>query len=333
MTTSQPSAPAATGLELPPSGHALAHALVLAERPVASALVAALAEAGLGVLRCAAEGLGASDVLECVSRLPPGAAPHLLVGLGIGGAAALLAAPQLPSVRTVATVGAEMRPEDETALAAALSDGERAYLFLHAPADAHAAELYRLARHPKGLLSLPGADHELSQEADARYVGRLIAAWAEPYLALAPARAAAYALERSSVARTGAGLRTRVSVRGFELAADEPVGVGGEETAPTPSDYLAVALASCAAMTVRMYADRKNWPLEAVTVRARQRKAAEGEKIARFERTVELAGELDDEQRARLLEIANRCPVHRLLESGARIVAEPEETIGTPSPS
>lgn len=126
------------------------------------------------------------------------------------------------------------------------------------------------------------------------------------------------------VVHTGTGLRTDVKASGFALVADEPASVGGTDSGPTPYDYLLAALGSCTAITLRMYADRKQWPLESVTVHLSHKKVhardceeceTKDRKIDRIGLELELAGPLDESQRRRLLEIAERCPVHRTLES------------------
>ncbi len=126
------------------------------------------------------------------------------------------------------------------------------------------------------------------------------------------------------VVRTGSDLRTEVMANGYTLVADEPIGMGGTNSGPTPYDYLLAALGACTAMTVRMYADHKKWPLESVAVRLQHQKVyrrdceecgTKDRKIDRIGLELELGGALDESQRRRLLEIAERCPVHRTLES------------------
>ncbi len=126
------------------------------------------------------------------------------------------------------------------------------------------------------------------------------------------------------------GLRTEISADGYTLVADEPANFGGTDEGPTPYDYLVGALGACTAMTVRMYADRKSWPLKAVTVRLNHQKIhardcaeceTESGRIDHLELDLELEGPLDEGQREKLLNIANMCPVHRTLNSETLIEA------------
>jgi len=126
------------------------------------------------------------------------------------------------------------------------------------------------------------------------------------------------------VAYTEKGLRTDLQVNGHHLVVDEPLSVGGTDLGPSPYDLLAAALASCTAMTLRLYADRKGWPLEVVAVNVTHEKVhardcrdcqTKRSKVDMFSREIEVRGLLDDAQRERLVEIANLCPVHRTLES------------------
>ena len=132
-------------------------------------------------------------------------------------------------------------------------------------------------------------------------------------------------------ARVGpSGFRVDVTAGAHAWVADEPAALGGTDAGPTPYDHLLGALSGCTAMTLRMYADRKRWPLEAVRVQMRTGRAHEKDceqcetedvGIQRSERKIELSGPLTDEQRQRLLQIADRCPVKQTLERGIRVVA------------
>lgn len=228
---------------------------------------------------------------------------------------------------------------EETRMEETIRGLRRALLVCHSPIDQtvgieNAARIFQAAMHPKSFLSLDKADHLLSNEADAFYVGRAAAAWATRYLDVSAAgdgnpKAAAdggtEAAGSQVVVRTGREhYYTEIVASGHRLTVDEPESVGGTDRGGTPYDLLLGALGSCTSITLRMYADRKSWPLEEIVVRLSHAKihashcetceTAEG-KVVRIEREIELIGDLSGEQRARLLEIADRCPVHRTLHS------------------
>jgi putative redox protein len=227
---------------------------------------------------------------------------------------------------------------------------QAALLVLHSSLDevvplSHAADIYRSAPQPKSFISLDPADHLLSDSRDARYAGEMIASWAGRYLvpAAAPVEPASIEQDNRVVARTGRqGFRTELFAHGFPLVADEPVAFGGSNEGPSPYDYLMVALGACTGMTLRMYATRKGWPLAEAVVRLSHRKVHAADclecddqksRIDLFEREIELFGELDQEQRQRLLEIAEQCPVHRTLIGDKRIettLKAPEEAGAKP---
>ena len=224
----------------------------------------------------------------------------------------------------------------------------RPLLILHSPVDEivgidNAAEIYTAARHPKSFVSLDDADHLLTRERDSRYVGRVLAAWAARYVQLPETTSAPRpgdpnegpsAADDRVVASTPAGtFRTEVRAGRHRLVADEPTSVGGEDLGPTPYDLLAASLGACTSMTLQMYAARKGWPLERATVRLRHERVHADDadrcedrepRVDRLERELVLEGPLDGEQRARLLEIAERCPVHRTLGAGVLIDTELE---------
>jgi uncharacterized OsmC-like protein len=223
---------------------------------------------------------------------------------------------------------------EEFELPASLSTLKKPLLIAHSPIDSivgidNASEIFMAAKHPKSFVSLDNADHLLSREIDAAYIGRVIAAWAARYLesdlrdSLQPDLSLKNP-EFDTVVRTEKSLRTDIVANGFPILADEPESVGGTNLGPTPYDLLTASLGACTSMTLRMYADRKDWPLDAVTVDLKYRKihardcerceSGEG-KIDHIEREISLEGELDEDQKQRLLEIADRCPVHRTLHS------------------
>ncbi|HIF21044.1 MAG TPA: OsmC family peroxiredoxin [Gemmatimonadetes bacterium] len=212
----------------------------------------------------------------------------------------------------------------------------RALLILHSPIDQivgieNAETLYSLARHSKSFVSLDDADHLLMDVADSTYAGRVLSTWADRYLDPVPLIEHEAELRDAErvVTRSRLGtFRTDIRVRQHALVADEPVSVGGEDTGPTPYDLLLAGLGACTSITLEMYAGRKGWPLEQARVRLKHSKIhkmdreASGdadEQLDVVDREVELIGPLDEAQRARLMEIADRCPVHRTLEAGVRV--------------
>lgn len=205
---------------------------------------------------------------------------------------------------------------------------KRALAVFHSPLDevvdiSNAAEIFQGALHPKSFISLDKADHLLTREEDAIYVGTVLAAWARKYLGGASDTTKLERLEGKVVARTGReGFTTEINADGHPMWADEPASVGGADMGPTPYGLLSAALGACTSMTLRMYADHKKWPLESVTVTVAHDKihakdceeceTSDG-RVDRFDRVLELEGPLDDAQRKRLAEIADKCPVHRTL--------------------
>ncbi len=216
----------------------------------------------------------------------------------------------------------------------------RALLVFHSPTDEvvgidHARRLFEAARHPKSFISLEGADHLLSRPEDSDYVAATLSAWAGRYLPIEPSSEPAPAAPeegRVRVSSAGGPFRQEVWAGRHVWIADEPKRVGGEDAGPTPYDHLLAALGTCTSMTLAMYARHKQWPLEGVTVELEHDRihvedcedceSSDGQ-IDRIRRVIQIRGDrLDAEQRQRLLEIADRCPVHRTLTNDIRIETE-----------
>lgn len=214
-----------------------------------------------------------------------------------------------------------------------------ALAILHSPIDPvvgidHAAALYGAARHPKSFIDLHGADHLLSRPEDAEYAADVIATWALRHVRDEP-EAVAFAAPaardgRVVVAESTLGPFHHHVVAGrHHLLADEPESVGGFDAGPSPYEFLAAALGACTSMTLRMYADRKGWAVERVAVEvahdqvhAHDAATDRTTKLDRFTRTIRVDGDLGPDERERLVEIADRCPVHRTLERASRIDTE-----------
>ncbi|MCM2327695.1 MAG: alpha/beta fold hydrolase [Lysobacter sp.] len=216
----------------------------------------------------------------------------------------------------------------------AIAGLRRALLVMHSPLDDtvpidNATGIFVAAKHPKSFVSLDTADHLLTRREDARYAAAVLAAWADRFVPLADPHRIEGSAGEVVVAETREGKFTQaISAAGHSLRADEPQSLGGLGSAPGPYDLLLAGLGACTSMTIRMYADLKKLPLERVSVRLKHEKihatdCADCEtrdgRVDRIERIVTLEGDLDDAQRAKLLEIAEKCPVHRTLHAEVSI--------------
>lgn len=206
---------------------------------------------------------------------------------------------------------------------------KKAMLILHSPQDTivgiqNAAQLYQHAYHPKSFISLDNADHLLSNKADSKYAGEVIATWASRYLDL-PEKVSLES-EYQTVALIGdkeSGYTTLLKAGKHFIKADEPEDAGGNDFGPTPYQLLASSLAACTAITLRMYANRKGLDIKEIKVHVNHSKRYSDDvgqnnqpaaRIEHFERLLEIEGEMDESQRKRILEIATRCPLHKTLE-------------------
>jgi putative redox protein len=297
-------------------------------------------------------------------------APSLIIGHSLGGAAALIAASEIDSVKAIATIGAPSNPvhvehlfidkkqkiEKEGIAEVSiggrpfiikkqfiedlkkknpkmvLSKMRKALLIGHSPQDqivdiTNAADLYNAAHHPKSFISLDKADHLLTESTDSLYIGDVIARWAIRYLNVPKPKS--LDSRQQVVAKIGdEKYTTLVKAGSHYLTADEPENSGGNGFGPTPYDLLMASLGACTAMTLKMYSERKKWPLNEVTVHLKYESIhdedckvcdTENRKLERFTREIEISGDLDVQQRSKLLQIADKCPVHRTLSSNIQI--------------
>jgi putative redox protein len=344
---------------------------------------------GIAVLRFDFTGLGSSegefantnfssnvdDLIAAADHLRASvAAPAILIGHSLGGAAVLAAAHRVAEAGAVVTIAAPFDPahvaglfgdrieelksqgEIEVTLAGRsfrirrdliddvgaqnltgrIGDLHKALLVFHSPTDEtvgidNASRIFTAAKHPKSFISLAGADHLLRRPSDAAYVAHVIAAWAERYLdmAMPAARSADGEPHEVVVQETRHGtFQQEITAGTHRFLADEPVAAGGLDSGPGPYDLLLAALGACTSMTLRLYADRKQIPLARTRVRLRHSRiyasdCAECESkegmLDRIERMISLEGDLSADQRKRLLEIADKCPVHRTLTSEVNI--------------
>lgn len=381
----------AARLDSPPTPRAyavFAHCFTCGKDIFAAARIAdGLVARGIAVLRFDFTGIGSSegefantnfssnvgDLLAAVDFLRRQyAAPALLIGHSLGGGAVLAAAPEIPEVRAIVTIGAPStaahvirgfaahvdeivdRGKAEVTLAGrkfmiarqflddvasqdylgAIVGMKKALLVCHAPQDdivglENASEIFAAARHPKSFLSLDSADHLLRRREDAIYAADVISAWASRYLPASNAEPEALPAGEVLVSETRTGRYAQTVRAGrHRLVADEPVAVGGNDTGLGPYDFLLAALGACTSMTMRMYAERKGIPVERFSVRLTYRNVhaqdcADCEtrdgNIGEITRDISIVGDLTETARTRLLEIADKCPVHRTLTGEIKI--------------
>jgi len=222
-------------------------------------------------------------------------------------------------------------------LAPAIGNLRAALLVLHAPQDAivsidNASQIFLAAKHPKSFVTLDNADHLVTRTADAEYAADVIATWASRYLPLkqpAPPPGAPEGIVRVAEADPNGFLQDVNAGPTHHTLADEPLAYGGTNRGMSPYGFLSAGLGACTSMTIRMYARRKGWPLEHVSVdvchdkvHAQDAETGSGDKIDTWRRRIKLTGDLSDDQRNRLLEIADRCPVHRTLERSSEVLTE-----------
>ena len=394
-----------------PAGHVRAYALfahcfacskdILAAKRIA----AELSRAGIAVLRFDFTGLGSSegefastnfssnvaDLQSAANYLRLNfAAPQILIGHSLGGAAILAVAQSIPEVRAVATIGAPAdvahvienfgsKIEDierdgqamvelagrtftiqkqflddvrEKTLTQHIANMRKPLMVLHSPIDAtvgidNAATIFTAAKHPKSFVSLDKADHLLSRSEDASFAASMIAGWASRYIE-ADVPQGVGEREAVLVSETGEGkFQNTVHAGRHRLFADEPVSVGGLDSGPSPYDYLSAALGACTSMTLRMYADFKKLDLGRVSVEVSHSKihaadcleCTEDElqafgkkgsgKIDRFERVILVQGIVPEALRGKIEQIANKCPVHKTLETTSKVVTRVTGEDGT----
>lgn len=223
----------------------------------------------------------------------------------------------------------------KTTVIDAIKDLRKPFLILHAPGDDvvgidNATDLFVAAKHPKSFVSLDSADHLLTGKNDAAFVIDVISGWSAQYTGMmGQAQESEPQSNKVIVRETGANgpYQNEVLIGGRKFFADEPASYGGADTGPDPYAWVIAGLGACTSITLRMYANRKKWPVERVTIRLEHDKrhaddcvdCGPGDRIDVFTRYIEIEGDLDEEQRARMLEIADRCPVHRTLENGAKV--------------
>ncbi|WP_281613847.1 OsmC family protein [Flammeovirga sp. SubArs3] len=307
--------------------------------------------------------LDAAEYLEKNYR-----SPQMIIGHSLAGLASILVANRIASIEAVVTISAIAKAKSITKLVerkrkdlAEVTLGENTFgvkeslidqltfasvkeaihkmklpiLVFHSPQDNivdinNAEKIYKLSFHPKSFISLDGADHFLTNVDNAYYTGDMIGSWSARYVEMVKENP--LVTQHQTAVRIGTTKYvTEVKAGIHHQIADEPIEDGGKDLGPNPYQFLLAGLGACTAMTLRMYANHKKWPLEEVTVHLNHeneylKDANETNKrtakLDKLERAIQVKGDLTDQQRERLLEIANKCPVHRTLENNPIITTK-----------
>jgi len=215
-------------------------------------------------------------------------------------------------------------------------DFGKALLVMHSPQDTtvgikNAEEIYKAARHPKSFVSIDGADHLLMNKEDSNYVGKVIAGWASRYVDIPSSDNLKTKHQVVASLDKEDGFTTRMKVGNHFLTADEPTSYGGNDFGPSPYELVSAGLSACTAMTIQMYVKRKKWDLDNVEVHTNYSKdhakdsedcEEDSSKIDTFNREIKLEGNLDDKQITRILQIADKCPVHKTLYSETQVITK-----------
>lgn len=299
-------------------------------------------------------------------------APSLLIGHSFGGAAAIIAASEIPSIKAIATIAAPSNPvhvknllrsnieeinvngkavvniggRDFTIKKQFLEDLEtktlpkiakelrKPILIMHSPQDQivaikNAEEIYIAAHHPKSFISLDGADHLLSNKKDSSYAGSVISGWAKRYLEIPLGKRISSEHQVVASLDSGDGFSASMKVGNHYMMADEPEDFGGNDFGPSPYELVSAGLSACTAMTIQMYVKRKGWDLQNIEVHTSYSKShaedcqdceSPGTKIDTFHRELKLSGSINEKQTKRILEIADKCPVHKTLYSETQVI-------------
>lgn len=227
--------------------------------------------------------------------------------------------------------------EQQSCEEAAAKLRDKALLIMHSPQDAtvsikNAEEIYLAARHPKSFVTLDGSEHLLIDKKNAAYVGKVIAGWAARYIEVPLPEKINTTHQVVASLDHDDGFTTLLKLGTHYMKADEPIRVGGNDYGPTPYELLAGSLSACTAMTLQMYAKRKGWLLENVEVHTSYSKThaadcadcekSESNKIDTFHKEIKLVGDFDEKQKVRLLQIADKCPVHKTLHSETQVITK-----------